>query len=152
MSTIEAQQDDMFMGLMTAFIAQIDSSMKISKKVMEHSKTDCMKPDHVIMGLVYRLMNPMTQEEINQSLMVANEILNDESSSEEDEINIEEDDFSLESFQTVRPVERLTCYCSFCKKVNQCLDEYEDFIPTDNLAMKFKESIQKACDVHKLSL
>ena len=54
--------------LLTAYMAQIDSAMKISEILSEHANEDSISPDNLILGLIYRLMVPMTPKEIKDSL------------------------------------------------------------------------------------
>ena len=65
---------DNIIQLMEIFIAQIDSSMKISKIISEHLNEKELSGDSVIIGLIYRLMTPMSQTEIDESIKKANDI------------------------------------------------------------------------------
>ena len=88
MELLNEQEEKLINSLMTAYIAQMDSALKISKIISEHSDEDELSVDAIISGLVYRLMVPMTQEEINDSLNKADEILNDsDDSGDEDNIH-----------------------------------------------------------------
>ena len=63
--------------------------MKISKILCEHSEEKELTGDHIICGLIYRLMVPMTDGEMLDSLNKAEHLLNDTDSdedSDEDEI------------------------------------------------------------------
>ena len=85
------ESENLFLNLMKSYLAQIDSAMKISAILNEHSEDKELTGDDIICGLVYRLMIPMTQEEINQSLNTADEILNDaDEDAEEEYDDIEE--------------------------------------------------------------
>ena len=46
----------------------MDSHMNIASIITEHSNTNELDGDAVISGLVYRLMNPMSNEEMFASL------------------------------------------------------------------------------------
>ena len=59
--------DELFDGIMKSFLAQLDSSLKISKIISEHSGEGELSEDSIISGLVYRLMTPMENEEITES-------------------------------------------------------------------------------------
>ena len=39
--------------LLTAYMAQIDSAMKISEILSEHANEDSISPDNLILGLIY---------------------------------------------------------------------------------------------------
>ena len=56
--------DELFDGIMKTFLAQLDSSLKISKIISEHGGEGELSEDSIISGLVYRLMTPMENEEI----------------------------------------------------------------------------------------
>ena len=47
------------MPLMQAFLAQMDSAMKVSDLLAKHDNSEEITVDHLIGGLVYRLMVPM---------------------------------------------------------------------------------------------
>ena len=70
--------------LIQIIIANTTSAMKISNTLCEHSEDNIMKPDDIICGLIYRLMIPMTDEEITESMNTAEDIMCDGSTSEED--------------------------------------------------------------------
>ena len=57
--------DGMFDGIMKSFLAQLNSSLQISKIISEHSEEEELSEDSIISGLVYRLMIPMNDEEMN---------------------------------------------------------------------------------------
>ena len=78
-------QDKILISLMQVFIAQMDSALKISTIISEHSDEEEMSPDSLVIGLIYRLMISMEEEEMNESMKEAEHILHKESSSEEDE-------------------------------------------------------------------
>ena len=87
--------DKIFYDLMKVYLAQMDSALKISNIIYEHSgeerKEKGLTGDDIICGLIYRLMIPMTKEEIEESLSNAGNILDTEcSESEEEEEEIEE--------------------------------------------------------------
>ena len=57
-------QEKILISLMQVFIAQMDSALKISTIISEHSDEEEMSPDSIITGLVYRLMVSMDEEEM----------------------------------------------------------------------------------------
>ena len=61
-------ENDLFSDIMTAYLAQMDSAMKITKIVSEHSKEDVLSADSVLSGLIYRLIVPMSDNEMKDSL------------------------------------------------------------------------------------
>ena len=77
------EEDKLLISLMQVFIAQMDSALKISNIISEHSNEKEMSADSIIIGLIYRLMISMDEEEMNASMNIAKEILYDSSSNEE---------------------------------------------------------------------
>ena len=71
------EQDKIFYDMIKVYLAQMDSAVKISSIVCEHSDREEkeLNGDDIICGLVYRLMVPMSQEEIQQSMTTADNIL-----------------------------------------------------------------------------
>ncbi|MBG01818.1 MAG: hypothetical protein CL470_06060 [Acidimicrobiaceae bacterium] len=148
---------------MIAFVGQMDSAMKIANKVSEHSNENELSPDSLIAGLVYRLMVPMSNEEIKQSLEIANDIVNKETSEEEnsEEENLEDDVIDHDFNQTIhnssyqdhstRVLKRNNCTCPLCIKVRECFDNFKQHETNDKLALMFKDAIQNACDRHNIT-
>ena len=149
METDDIFDNEIFMNLMKAYIAQINSAVKISTVLCDHSENEELTGDDIICGLIYRLMVPMTQEEINESLNKADEILND--SEEEDDCQ-EYDTISeiTEKSNISRKIKINNCNCDICSKVRDCLSNYHSFEPPDQLAQRFKNSIIETCDKHKI--
>ena len=145
--------DDIFDTVMTSFLAQMESSLKISKIVSEHGGESELSEDSIVSGLVYRLMTPMSEEELSRSIAagknIYEDILNDESEEEgsEEEEEIEEVDMnSLE----LRKVKTNNCNCDICMGVRVSLLNYKNHEPKDNLELMFKNAIDKACEKGKL--
>ena len=103
-------------------------------------------------------MIPMTQEEINESLNKADEILNgsddeDDEDGEDDEDDIQEYDNISETYENPtisRKIKINNCNCDICVKVRTCLTNYHSFEPTDQLAQRFKDSIVDTCEKYKI--
>ena len=143
---MEKQSEDMFYNLVKVYLAQMDSAVKISAVISEHSDREELTGDDIICGLVYRLMVPMSQSEIDDSMNKADEILNNEEEEEEDD-TVEE---TYEKSTLSREIKSNQCNCDICSKVRICLMNYHSFEPKDQLAERFKKSIQKTCDQHKI--
>ena len=133
--------------LMKAVLANTSSATKISKVLAEHSEDKILKADEIILGLMYRLMTPMTDEEMTQSINEAESILYQESS--EDEEDLEEtivdntDDLSIS-----KKIKYNSCNCEICMRCRVCLSNFNDYIPKDNLGDIFKNSILETCKIH----
>ena len=83
MELLNDQEEKLINSLMTAYITQMDSALKISKIISEHSDEDELSVDAIISGLVYRLMVPMDDTEIKESMDFAKKLIHGESSDEE---------------------------------------------------------------------
>ena len=149
---IEAAQTN----ILKCYIAQMDSAMKIASVIADHSEDKTLDGDCVISGLVYRLMTPMENEEMMDSLTKANDIMNGDSDSdydsEEEEIFEEESkiyDIELKD-KSWRNIKKNSCECDVCSKVRECLDKYKTYETYDPMATKFKDSIETTCKTHKI--
>ena len=143
--------DDIFDTVMTSFLAQMNSSLEISKIVSEHGNEKEISEDSIVCGLVYRLMNPMSDEELKESLErgkdIYEDIVNDEceTSDEEEEVErLDTEDLEL------RKVKYNNCNCDICMGVRISLLNYNNHEPKDNLEMMFKGAIDDACEKGKL--
>ena len=142
--------DDIFDTVMTSFLAQMDSSLEISKIVSEHGDEKEISEDSIVCGLVYRLMNPMADEELKKSLArgkdIYEDVVNDdcETSDEEDVERVVMDSLEL------RKVKYNNCNCDICMGVRISLLNYKNHEPKDNLEMMFKGAINNACEKGKL--
>ena len=77
MDIVEQKQDEAINNIIKVYLAQMNSALKISKIICEHSNEEELTGDHIICGLIYRLMVPMTDEDMSESLNKADNILND---------------------------------------------------------------------------
>lgn len=140
---------DIFDTVMTSFLAQIDSSLKISKIVSEHSGESELSEDSIVCGLVYRLMNPMTDEELKESLEngkdIYEDVVNDDCELSDEEI----EENGIDSLE-LRKVKYNNCNCGICMGVRISLLNYKNHEPKDNLEMMFKGAIDNACEKGKL--
>ena len=134
------------------YLAQIESAMKISKILCEHSDEKDLSGDHIICGLIYRLMVPMTDGEMLDSLDKAEHLLNDTDSGEEsDEEGYESDeDFNIEISDKKRPLKINNCSCDICVKCRECVSGYESYETYDPMVTRFKESIKITCDKYNI--
>ena len=128
--------------LIQIILANTTSAMKISKVLCEHSEGNIMKPDDIICGLIYRLMIPMTDEEITESMNTAEDIMYDGSTSEEEEVEVVDD---MEDLKIQRKIQANNCNCVICSQVRVCLCNFNEYIPKDELGDKFKKSILDTC-------
>ena len=146
--------DEVLESLLTVFLAQIDSAMSISEILAEHAGEKEMTPDALITGLVYRLMTPMKEDELQEAVTKGKEMVDriydsDESGESDSE---EEEDISLELPEepVARIIKRNTCNCEICIKARVCLLNYHAYETQDPLSGKFHNAINHACSKHKL--
>ena len=66
--------DSVLEPLIKSFLAQMDSAMKVSELISQHDGSEEITVDHLITGLVYRLMVPLTNEEADTALETAQEL------------------------------------------------------------------------------
>jgi hypothetical protein len=144
------ENDDILSNLMKVYLAQMDSAMKISKTISEHGNEEELSADSIIAGLVYRSMTPMDNTEMVQSLSNANDIINDEY----DTLNENEIDHQHEGDIVIisRKVRTNTCNCDICQRVRVCLLNYHLHEPNDKLSQIFKDAIDNACIIHKINI
>ena len=144
------ENEDIFSDLMKVYLAQMDSAMKITKVVSEHGNDEELTADSIIAGLVYRLMIPMDDNEINSSMDAADEIINEEY----DTLNENERDEQDDGDKVVisRKVKTNTCNCDICQKVRVCLLNYHLHETGDQLSKIFKDAIDNACIIHKINI
>ena len=131
-------------NLIQVILANTSSAMKISKILCEHSNDKILKADEIICGLIYRLMIPMTNEEIIESMNEAEDLMYQESS-EDEEIEYINDSEDLK-FQ--KKIKTNHCNCEICSQVRVCLLNFNDYIPIDEIGDKFKKSILETCSSH----
>lgn len=143
--------DDLLNNVMKAYLAQIDSSLKISDIICQHSNREELTGDDIICGLIYRLMTPMSNDELELSLNNASSILND--NLEEDELENElrddledENHINYEISEISRKIKSNHCNCEICMNVRVCLLNYKNYECNDELSQKFKNSIDETCD------
>ena len=143
-------------NIITAYIAQIDSAMKISEILAEHSGDEDISPDNLIIGLIYRLMVPMTDAEMKESMENASKVMDGDTSDEEDDSMDTETTNELhrtisgEKNKVERKIKSNNCNCDICSKARVCLVNYPQYEASDELAQKFSDSIKHACSTHKL--
>ena len=147
MDIIEDKHDKAIYNITKVYLAQIDSAMKISKILCEHSDEKELYGDHIICGLIYRLIVPMTDGEMLDSLDKAEHLLNDtESDEESDEESDDEEDFNIEISDIKRPLKMNNCSCDICVKCRECISRYESYETYDPMVTRFKDSIKNTCD------
>ena len=157
--------DPVLEPLIKSFLAQMDSAMKESELISQHDGSEEITVDHLITGLVYRLMVPMTNEEVDTALETAQEIMDklDETDSEEESMaggaeeaeGEAEGEAEAEAEEAIvdfgsRKVKAPRCNCEVCMKARLSLLNYQAYDCTDPLAEKFKKAIDSTCSKHKI--
>jgi hypothetical protein len=133
--------------LLLAVFANNISAMKISKILCEHSQNDILTTDMIVSGLIYRLMTPMNDDEIQTSMNEAESVLYAESSSDEEDIITVD-----EPLNNKRNIKYNNCNCNICMQCRICLLNFKDFIPKDPLGDIVKNSIYETCKQYNLVL
>ena len=144
--------DNTFESLIQVYLAQVDSAMKVSDLLAKHDNSEEITVDHLIGGLVYRLMVPMTNEEVDTSIDVAKQImekLDDSDSCSESEYDEIDEIYESTDFGS-RKVNKPVCNCEICSKLRVCLINYSTHECADPLAQRFKDSIDHTCEQHKI--
>lgn len=141
--TINKEQEN----ILLAVLANNISAMKISKILCEHSQNDILTTDMVVSGLIYRLMTPMTDDELKRSIDEAESVLYAESSEDEEEIETVD-----EPIREKRNIKYNSCNCDICMQCRICLLNFKDFIPKDPLGDIVKNSICETCEKYNLLL
>ena len=145
------KEDEVIHNIIKVYLAQMDSAVHISKILCEHSDDNDLTGDHIICGLIYRLMVPMTDDHMTESLTNADNILNglDESESDEEEL----EDNSLEETTNCdkkRKLKMNRCSCEVCSKCRECIAGYEAYETYDPMVTRFKDSIKETCVKHNI--
>ena len=151
---MDALMDTTVTNMITVYLAQIDSAMKISEVLAEHGNEEEISPDNLIIGLIYRLMVPMTDVEMKESMDKATHVMDGSSEEEDEEDEEEEEEYISKSVinKVARKIQTNHCNCEICSKARVCLINYEKYEASDTLAEKFSNSIKHACSTHKLLL
>ena len=148
--------DDILEPIIKAFLGQMDSAMKVSAILSDHDGAEEITVDHLVTGLVYRLMVPMTNEEVDLALESAQQMLDRLEGSESEEEDEESFDTLEECYPDEQPisfnrkVKSNHCNCDVCAKARVCLLNYPSYECSDPLADKFKKAIDTTCEKHKI--
>ena len=146
-SLTEENINDEQLIILKSVLANNISAMKISKILCEHSSDNILTTDIVVSGLIYRLMTPMSDDELKRSIDETETVLYAVSSSDEEEIETVDEQISEK-----RTIKYNSCNCDICMKTRLCLINFKDFIPKDPLGDIVKNSIQETCEKHNLIL
>ena len=153
----ESIDNDILEPLIKAYLSQISSAMKISEVLSQHANSDEIRVDDLIGGLVYRLMVPMKDEEIEESINHAEQILTNLDESDSDEEESQKYDELPETYphsyhSESRKIKPPICNCDICSQLRVCLLNYHSHECNDSLSQKFKDSIDSTCNKHNLHI
>jgi len=154
---MDIKQDAAVNNIIKVYLAQMNSAVKISDIICNHSKDeDEITGDHIISGLIYRLMVPMTDDDMEESLEKAGKFMNESTSDEEydeDDMEVEEIDDPIYVPPTKpRKIKMNDCHCEICEKVRECISKYDTYETYDPMVTRFKNSIKETCDKHCIYL
>ena len=141
----DQQVDETYYNLIKVFLAQSESAVEISTTIADHSEDKVLTGDYIIAGLVYRLMVPMNDIEMKDSLDKAEKLLDPEDSGEEDESLDLEEITQCEEVKVPHKIKTNHCNCDICSQVRVCLCNYQNHECPDELSQKFKDSIESTC-------
>lgn len=148
--------DELIEPVIKAYLSQISSAMKISEVLSQHANSEEIRVDDLIGGLVYRLMVPMSNEEIEDSLNHAEQILDNLDETDSDEEQSNQYDLLSETYPNsttvVRKIKSPLCNCDICSKLRVCLLNYNMHECSDSLSQKFKDAINSTCEKHHISI
>ena len=142
----DEDSDKVFLDMMKVYLAQMDSALKISKIICDHSDREELSGNDIICGLIYRLMIPMEATQINESLANAEELLEDDSE-EEDYDQIDE---TYEKPSIPQKLKSNNCNCEICIQMRVCLLNYHSFETNDQLSEIYRNSIKTTCDKYNI--
>jgi len=146
---MEFQTEEQIEFFFKAVAAQTKSASDISEILCEHSGRDKISSDDIITGLIYRLMTPMEDSDINKYMKQIDELFEkDTSSEEEEEEEIDDDEIITEP----RVIQRNSCNCDLCIQARVCLENYKNYETIDPLGKIFHNSIKKTCQEYRLSI
>ena len=131
------------LSMIQVILANTSSAMKISKILCDHSDDNILKADEIIGGLIYRLMIPMENQEIMDSMNEAESLMYDDDDDDDDDINNEPD--IVDDIVKEKKIKCNHCNCEICSQVRVCLLNFNDYLPKDELGDKFKCSIIETC-------
>ena len=154
---MDIKQDAAVNNIIKVYLAQMNSAVKISDIICNHSKDeDEITGDHIISGLIYRLMVPMTDDDMEESLEKAGKFMNESTSDEEydeDDMEVEEmDDPIYVPPEKPRKIKMNDCHCEICQQVRECISKYDTYETYDPMVTRFKNSIKETCDKHRIYL
>tara|TARA_Y100001958_G_scaffold159952_1_gene164603 strand:- start:2938 stop:3399 length:462 start_codon:yes stop_codon:yes gene_type:complete len=152
------EKNDLLTDILKAYLAQTESALQISKILSEHNGDEDITPDSFIIGLIYRLMVPMSDDEMKNSLEFAETVFDASSDSEDYDIIEEtyEKDKNIQNEGDIliypKKIKVNTCNCDICSKARACLINYPNYEIYDELAKKFKDAIDNSLIIHKIKL
>jgi len=156
------EENKLLSDLLKIYLAQTESALKIATIISEHSGEEGISPDAFVTGLIYRAMVSMTEEEMEESLQFAENVLtqttSEEEGGEEDEYDIIEETYNTMEHEygdkiiLSRKIKKNTCNCDICINARVCLINYPTFSAEDELAKKFKDAIDNTLIIHKLNI
>ena len=148
--TMNDNIDQATYDIIKVYIAQTQSAIKISETICKHSDRDELSGDDILCGLVYRLMVPMTDNEMQECMNSADEILEGEESSDEDDKEEFIDEIKILENSEWRQIKSNHCNCDICCQVRVKLLNYESYEPMDILSERFKNSIKETSEKYKI--
>ena len=149
MSDVSDVIDDATYDIIRVYISQMQSAVKISEIICSHSEREELTGSDIICGLIYRLMIPMSDDEIQECMATADEILEEDDEDDEEDDEIIQDVVKDDVKDWIK-IKSNNCNCDICCQVRVTLLNYKDYEPQDILASRFNNSIKETCEKYKL--
>lgn len=136
-------------NVIKVFLIASDSAARIASRIATHNGSKSVQDSHMMLGLVYRLLTPMSPEDQRQSTASIEEVLSDTETESDDDEQAFADDTSLD------PPAKFAwlCECDFCRDVRRKVRDFDDgFQAEDNLQQMFYDAIQRVSAQHQLRI
>lgn len=153
--------------MLQALLGSTTSSVRVAATLAEHRGSEVSKED-MVAGLLYRLMTPMSSEEMALSLRDGRNlgalILDQDSgeSSDEEEADgaasLEKAELtSTNAIGTAAPesvlsISTYTCNCAVCMQTRICIQNYKDFFPPDDATALMHRGLLRSMEQHNVSI
>jgi hypothetical protein len=144
--------------MLQALLGSTTSSMRVAATLAEHRGGAVSKVD-MVAGLLYRLMTPMTDEELTQSLADGQNLEriviepvhgdSDETSEDEDEDAAPEPE-KLDIGPRELSISTYSCNCTVCMQARVCIQNYKDFVPSDQSTALMHRGLQQSMTEHQV--
>lgn len=142
--------------MVQALLGSTTSSVRVAATLAQHRGGAVTKVD-MVAGLLYRLMTPMTDEELTQSLADGRDleqIVSTPSDHESDDSSDDDDEVHQPAEPDHGPRElsiaTYSCNCPVCVQMRVCIQNYKDFFPADQATALMHRGLQQSMTEHQV--